>query len=76
MNPQMKFHAVFSLLMGAMMVFLMTLVVTWVNLGPGPGFLAAWAKVFVIAYVVAVPVIFFLAPVARKMTARLLGVKA
>jgi hypothetical protein len=72
----MKFHAVFSLLMEAMMVALMTLVVTLVNLGPGPGFLAAWGKVFVIAYVVAVPVIFFLAPMARKMTARLLGVKA
>jgi hypothetical protein len=30
--------------------------------------------VFVIAYVIAVPVIFFLAPLARKLTGGLLGV--
>jgi hypothetical protein len=76
MNPERKFHALFSLLMGAMMVSLMTFVITLVNLGPGPGFLVAWGKSFAIAYVVAVPLIFFLAPVARKMTAKLLGVKA
>ncbi|MFN3647877.1 MAG: DUF2798 domain-containing protein [Gemmobacter sp.] len=70
----MKFHLVFSLLMGAMMVFLMTFVITAVNLGFGPHFLAARARVFVIAYVIAVPVIFFLAPIARKLTGGLLGV--
>jgi hypothetical protein len=48
MNPQKKFHLVFSLIMGAM-------------------------KAFAIAYVVGVPVIFFLAPVARKLTGGLLG---
>jgi hypothetical protein len=31
-------------------------------------------KAFGIAYVVGVPVIFFLAPVARKVTGKLLGV--
>ncbi len=75
MPPQMKFHLVFSLIMGAMMVFVMTFVITAVNLGFGPHFLAAWAKVFAIAYVIAVPVIFLLAPVARKLTIGLLGVQ-
>ena len=75
MSPQKKLHFVFSLIMGAMMVFLMTFVITAVNLGFGPDFLTAWARVFVIAYVLAVPVIFFLAPVARKISAGLLGVK-
>lgn len=70
-----KFHLVFSLIMGAMMVFLMTFLITAVNLGFGPDFLAAWAKVFGIAYVIAVPVIFFLAPIARKLTGSLLGVQ-
>lgn len=74
MNPQKKFHLVFSLLMGLMMIFLMTFVITAVNVGFGAGFLLIWAKAFVIAYVVGVPVIFFLAPVARKLTARTLGV--
>lgn len=75
MHPQKKFHLVFSLIMGAMMVFLMTFVITAVNLGFGPHFLAAWGRVFVIAYVIAVPVIFFLAPIARRLTAGLLGVQ-
>ena len=74
MAPQKKFHLVFSLLMGAMMIFLMTFVITLVNVGWGDAFLGTWMKAFGIAYVVGVPVIFFLAPVARKLTAGLLGV--
>jgi len=73
MNPQKKFHLVFSLLMGAMMIFLMTLVITLVNVGYSDAFLLTWMKAFAIAYVVGVPVIFFLAPVARRLTARLVG---
>ncbi len=73
MKQQKKFHLVFSLLMGAMMIFVMTLVITLVNVGYSDVFLATWMKAFVIAYVVGVPVIFFLAPVARKLTAGLVG---
>jgi fatty acid desaturase len=76
MKPQMKFHLVFSLIMGALMISLMTFVITAVNLGFGPHFLAAWGRVFLIAYAIGVPVIFFLAPVARKLTGGLLGVQA
>lgn len=76
MNPQKKFHLVFSCLMGAMMIFLMTLVITAVNVGWRPDFLQVWAKAFGIAYLVGVPVIFFLAPVARKLTGRVLGMPA
>jgi len=74
MHPQKKFHLVFSFVMGAMMISLMTFVITWVNVGLGPDFVARWMKAFAIAYVVGVPVIFFLAPVARKLTGRILGV--
>jgi predicted membrane channel-forming protein YqfA (hemolysin III family) len=70
MNPHKKFHLVFSLLMGAMMIFLMTFVITLVNVGLTQDFVFTWAKAFAIAYVVGVPVIFFLAPVARKLTSR------
>lgn len=73
MNPQKKFHLVFSLVMGAMMIFLMTFVITAVNIGFTATFLGSWARAFGIAYVVGVPVIFFLAPVARKLTVGLLG---
>ena len=76
MNPQKKFHMVFSLVMGAMMFFLMTLVITFVNVGLTEHFFPLWIKAFAIAYMVGVPVIFFLAPVARKLTGRVLGVNA
>ncbi len=51
MNPQKKFHLVFSLLMGAMMIFLMTFVITAVNVGFHANFLLTWARAFVIAYI-------------------------
>jgi hypothetical protein len=75
MHPQKKFHLVFSLIMAAMMVFLMTFVITLVNLGWVDHFVAAWTKSFVLAYLVAAPVIFFVAPVTRRITGQLLGVK-
>ena len=74
MNPQRKFHLVFSIVMGAMMVLLMTFVITLVNVGWGENFLRMWMKAFGIGYVVAVPMIYFVAPLARKLAARLLGV--
>jgi hypothetical protein len=76
MNPQKKFHLVFSLVMGLLMISLMTFVITAVNIGFTPDFLARWGNAFAVAYVVGVPVIFFLAPMARKLTGRLLGMPA
>ncbi len=73
MAPQKKFHLAFSLIMGLLMISLMTFVITAVNVGFGPDFLVRWGKAFLVAYVVGVPVIFFMAPVARKMTGKLLG---
>lgn len=73
MNPQKKFHLTFSFIMGAMMISVMTLVITAVNVGFTPDFLTKWGRVFAVAYVVGVPVIFFLAPMARKITGRFLG---
>ena len=68
--PKRYFHLGFSIVMGAMMVFLMTFVVTAANVGFPPDFVPRWARAFAIAYVVAVPVIYFLAPLARRLTGR------
>jgi len=76
MPPPKKFHLVFSFIMGAMMISLMTFVITMVNIGWSAQFLGAWLKAFAIAYVIGVPVIFFMAPVARKVTGRILGMPA
>ena len=74
MDKQTRFHLMFSFVMGAMMISLMTFVITAVNVGFTPDFLARWAKAFVVAYVVGVPLIFFFAPLARKLTGHLVGV--
>lgn len=76
MNPQKKFHLVFSIVMAAIMVFIMTFIITLANVGWVEGFVLLWLKAFAIAYVVAVPIIFFLAPVARKLTGKILGMPA
>ena len=68
--PKSRFHLVFSIVMAAIMVFLMTFVITLVNVGWVPDFPARWMRAFAVAYVVAVPVIYFLAPLARKLTGR------
>ena len=68
--PAKRFHLVFSLLMAVMMVFIMTFVITLANIGWRADFLFAWARAFAVAYLVAVPVIYFLAPFARKLAAR------
>lgn len=68
--PKRHFHLAFSLVMGAMMVFIMTFVITLANVGWVPDFVARWAKAFSVAYVVAVPVIYFLAPLARRIVGR------
>ena len=74
MQAQKKFHLVFSLVMGAMMISVMTFVISMVNVGWTPNFFQVWAKAFAVAYGVGVPVIFFLAPVARKTTAKVVGI--
>lgn len=68
--PKNSFHLFFSLVMGAMMVFLMTAVITLANVGMTDDFLRHWLHAFLIAYPVAVPVIYLFAPIARKITAR------
>lgn len=76
MPSAQKFHLLFSFIMGFMMIFIMTFVITWIQLGLTATFISSWLLAFVKAYVVGVPVIYFLAPVARKITAQILGVKA
>lgn len=65
------FHLVISLIMGALMTF----VITAVNLGFAPNFPSRRGKAFAIAYVVGFPVIFFIAPLARKLTGKLSGIQ-
>ena len=42
--PKNRFHLVFSLVMGAMMISLMTLVITFINVGLVADFVARWLR--------------------------------
>jgi len=68
--PKKHFHLVFSCIMGAMMLFVMTFIVTAANIAFPPDFVPRWLKSFGVAYVAGVPLIYFLAPIARKWTGR------
>jgi len=68
--PQRYFHLVFSFLMAAAMVSIVTFVVTATTGGEG-AFLARWLRAFACGYAVAVPVIYVAAPRVRRLTARL-----
>jgi len=54
----------------SMMVFMVTLVVTWVNLGLRSDFLLLWAKAYVIAYPIAAGTAYLVMPMARRFTTR------
>lgn len=53
------------------MVTVMTFVITWVNVGLNPHFLLQWLHAAVVAFPIAMPLVYLVAPVARKWTARL-----
>ncbi len=55
------------------MVGIVTFVTTASNFGFGGHFLATWGKTYVIGYAAAVPAIYVLAPIARRLTAQLLN---
>lgn len=57
--------------MSAMMVCMVTLLVTYLNLGFHHGFLLQWIKAYFIAWPVAAVTGFLVMPMARRVTDRL-----
>lgn len=65
---QLVARAVLAILMTAVMVFMVTLVVTFLNLGLRSDFLQQWAKAYVIAWPIAAVTAFIIMPAARRLT--------
>jgi hypothetical protein len=63
---------ILAALMSSMMVFMVTLLVTFLNLGLRPDFLVHWAKADVIAWPVAATTAFLVMPMARRATDRIM----
>jgi hypothetical protein len=59
---------ILAAVMSAVMVFMVTLLVTYLNLGLRPDFLAQWAKAYFIAWPVAAATGFLVMPMARRAT--------
>jgi hypothetical protein len=57
--------------MSAMMVFMVTLLVTYLNLGFRADFLLQWAKAYVVAWPVAATTAFLVMPMAQRVTGRI-----
>jgi hypothetical protein len=68
-----KARLVLALLMSSVMVFMVTLLVTFLNLGLRPDFLMQWVKAYFIAWPIAAGTAFAIMPAARRLTDRIIA---
>jgi hypothetical protein len=69
----MKTRLILSLLMSSIMVLMVTLLVTFLNLGAVPDFLVKWAKAYLLAWPVAAGTAFMIMPGCRRLTDRIVA---
>ena len=65
-----KIHLVFSLVMSTFMILIMSFVVTMVNVGWSEQTIAKWLNSFFYAWIVGFPLMYFFAPIFRKVIAK------
>jgi len=68
-----KTRLILALLMSSVMVLMVTLLVTFLNLGLRPDFVLQWVKAYFIAWPVAAVTGFLVMPVARRLTERIVA---
>ena len=71
----MKYRVLFSLVMSFFLSLLMTLWVTYINLGTPAQFMEHWARAFLLAWPAAGFISFFAAPLAKRITSYFLSCK-
>jgi hypothetical protein len=72
-NVARKARLVLALIMSAAMAFMVTLLVTFINLGLRRDFVFLWLKAYLIAWPIAAATAYLFMPVARRLTDRLVG---
>jgi hypothetical protein len=70
---RMRARLILSVLMSSVMVFMVTLVATYANLGFVTGFFGRWMKAYLMGWPVAATTAFLIMPIARRMTDRLMA---
>jgi hypothetical protein len=68
-----KPRLILALLMSSVMVCMVTLLVTFLDLGLRSDFVLQWAKAYFIAWPVAATTAFFIMPPARRLTNRIVA---
>ncbi len=68
----MKQRILFTVIMSFFLSSLMTLWVTYINLGSTPNFLQLWGHAFLLAWPAAAVISFFTAPLAQVITKKVL----
>lgn len=59
---------ILACIMTAVMVFMVTLIVTFINLGLRSDFLLQWVKAYIIAWPIAAGTAFLVMPTSRRLT--------
>jgi hypothetical protein len=68
-----KARFILAATMSSMMVLMVTLIVTYLNLGFRSDFLIQWAKAYVIAWPIAAITGYIVMPMARRFTTRVVA---
>ena len=72
MSDVLRLRLIFSVSMSLLMSFLMTIWVTWLNIGFHPAFFSRWRHAFIAAWPVAFVVVIICAPFVQSFSQRLL----
>ena len=68
-----KIHLIFSLVMSAFMILIMSFVVTYANIGWSDETVSKWLSSFVYAWVVGFPLLYIFAPIFKKAITKTLS---
>ena len=63
---------VFALIMGTIMSFIMSFIISFINLGFIDGFFIKWMEAFFKAAVCAIPIISVVAPLVKRVVAKVI----
>lgn len=66
-----KARLILAATMSSIMVFMVTLVVTYLNLGVPSDFVLQWAKAYIVAGPIAAGTAYLIMPMARRFTTRI-----
>jgi Protein of unknown function (DUF2798) len=67
-----KARLILAATMSSMMVFMVTLIVTYLNLGLPPDFIVQWVKAYFIAWPIAAGTAYLVMPMAQRFTKRVM----